>query len=207
MPRPVDPAIRERLIDEAVDLLGAGEEVTLRKVATRAGTSTMGVYTHFDGMPGLLLAVRERAFGDLAEQLLTHRRPTADPIADLVGCGQVYAFFALDEAALYLTMFDIRRDPRQPVAASMTFAVLVAAVERAQAEGRLTASLDGIAAATRLWAMTHGVVMLVLNGALPEAALDDHLPPMYAAQLVAWGDGPRKAPASVERGWRRPRTR
>jgi AcrR family transcriptional regulator len=202
MPRPADPAVRERLIDTTVDLLAGGEEVTLRKVATAAGTSTMGVYTHFDGMPGLLLAVRERGFTYLAENLLTIHQPTADPVADLVASGQVYVWFALEEPALYQTMFDIRRDPRQPPAASMTFAVLVAAVERAQAEGRLTAKVDGVAAATRLWAMTHGVISLVLAGALPESALDEHLPPMYVAQLVAWGDGPRKAPASVRRGWR-----
>lgn len=203
MPRPADPAIRVRLVDEAVDLLAEGEEVTLRKVAAAAGVSTMSVYTHFDGMPGLLYAVRERAFEQLAEDLVTTAQPTADPITDLVASGQTYAIFAIDEPALYQAMFDIRREPRQPVAASITFAVLVTGVERARAEGRLSPKLDAIAAATRLWAMTHGVISLVLAGALPEAALDEHLPPMYVAQLIAWGDGPRKAPASVKRGWRR----
>ncbi len=203
MPRPADPAVRERLIDVAVDLLARDEEVTLRKVATAARTSTMGVYTHFDGMAGLLYAVRERAFAMLAEELLA-LRPTADPVADLVASGSVYVDAALAEPALYRAMFDIRREGRQPVTASMTFAVLVAGVERAVAEGRLAARTDPLAAATRLWATAHGVVSLVLARALPESALDEHLPPMLTAQLVAWGDGPRKAPASVRRGWRRP---
>ncbi|HEX7135296.1 MAG TPA: TetR-like C-terminal domain-containing protein, partial [Iamia sp.] len=189
MPRPANPAVRERLIDVAADLLATGEEVTLRKVAAAARTSTMGVYTHFDGMPGLWYAVRERAFTALAEELRTVV-PTTDPVADLVASGSAYVDSALAEPALYRVMFDIRREGRQPAAASMTFAVLVAGVERAMAEGRLEARTDALAAATRLWAMTHGVVTLVINGALPEAALDEHLPPMYAAQLVAWGDGP-----------------
>lgn len=200
MPRPADPAVRDRLIDVAAELLATGEEVTLRKVASAAGTSTMGVYTHFDGMPGLWFAVRERAFAALAEELVT-LVPTGDPVADLVASGSAYVGAALAEPALYRVMFDIRREGRQPVAASMTFAVLVAGVERAVAAGRLGPRTDAVAAATRLWAMTHGVVTLVLAEALPEAALDEHLPPMYTALLVALGDGPRKAPASVRRGW------
>jgi AcrR family transcriptional regulator len=160
----------------------------------------MGVYTHFDGMPGLLGAVRERAFERLADALA--RLPaTADPVADLVASGEAYVRAAVADPALYRVMFDIDRDPRQPATASMTFAVLVAGVERACAAGRLDRRLDPIAAATRLWAMTHGVVSLVLARALPEGALGEHLPPMYAAQLVAWGDGPRRAPTSVRRGW------
>ena len=82
MPRPADPAVRERLIDVAVDLLARDEEVTLRKVATAAGTSTMGVYTHFDGMAGLLYAVRERAFAMLAEELLALRLRDIDSGAE-----------------------------------------------------------------------------------------------------------------------------
>jgi AcrR family transcriptional regulator len=200
MPRPADTTVRARLVAVAHDLLAAGEEVTLRKVAQRADTSTMAVYTHFDGMPGLLSCVRERAFERLGEEL-TRLRPTSDPVADLVSSGAAYVRAAVADPALYRVMFDIDRDPRQPVGASITFAVLVAGVERAQAADRLDARIDPIAAATRLWAMTHGVVSLALAHALPEGALDEHLPPMYAAQLVAWGDGPRKAPTSVRRGW------
>lgn len=200
MPRPADPATRERLVDAAAHLLAAAEEVTLRKVAAAAGTSTMGVYTHFDGMPGLVHAVRERAFGLLAERLAA-LEPTADPVADLVASGSAYVGAALAEPALYRVMFDIDARGRSPAAASMTFAVLVAGVERAVAEDRLVPRTDALAAATRLWAMTHGVLTLVLAGALPRAALDEHLPPMYVAQLVAWGDRPRRAPASVRRGW------
>ncbi len=203
MPRPADTTVRQRLIDVAIDLLAAGQEVTLRKVATAAETSTMGVYTHFDGMPGLMYAVRERAFTRLAEELVA-LRPTSDPVADLVASGSAYVLAALADPALYRVMFDIGRDPRQPASASMTFAVLVAGVERAQVGDRIDPADEPIPAATQLWAMTHGVVSLVLAQALPEAALDEHLPPMYTAQLVAWGDGPRRAPASVRRGWRSP---
>ena len=200
MPRAADPAVRERLVAVAAELLATGEEVTLRKVAAEAGTSTMAVYTHFEGMPGLWYAVRERAFAALATRLAAVPS-TADPVADLVASGAAYVRTALADPALYRAMFDIRREHRQPAAAAMTFAVLVGGVERAVAEGRLARRTEAVAAATRLWAMTHGVVALVLADALPPPALDEHLPPMSAAQLVAWGDGPRRAPASVRRGW------
>lgn len=200
MPRPADTTVRARLVDVAHDLLAAGEEVTLRKVAQQADTSTMAVYTHFDGMPGLLYCVRERAFERLADEL-ARLRPTDDPVADLVASGAAYVIAARADPALYRVMFDIYRDPRQPASASITFAVLVAGVERAQRGRRIRPTVDPVDAATQLWAMTHGVVSLVLARALPPEAIDEHLPPMYAAQLVAWGDGPRRAPASVARGW------
>lgn len=200
MPRAADPAIRERLVLVTADLLAQGDEVTLRRIADGAGTSTMAVYTHFGGMDGLWYAVREQGFGELTARLDAVVR-TGDPVADLVAAGATYARFALAEPSLYLALFDIRRSSSQPAAAAISFAVLVTGVERAADEGRLSRRTDTVAAATRFWAMAHGVVTLVLNGALPPEAVDDHLPPMISALLVQLGDGPRTAPRSVARGW------
>ncbi len=200
MPRAADPAVRDRLVAAAADLLAGDEEVTLRKVAAAADTSTMAVYTHFDGMPGLWFAVRERGFGLLADRLAA-LPATADPVADLVASGRAYVDLGVAEPALYRSLFDVRRSAPQPRTAAMTFAVLVGGVERARAAGRLHRGTDLMDAATRLWAMTHGVVSLVIGGALPPDATHQHLPSMYGAQLRAWGDGPRKAATSVARGW------
>ena len=41
--------------------------LTVRAVAAEAGVAPMGVYNHFDGKPGLLLAVLQRAFDGLRE--------------------------------------------------------------------------------------------------------------------------------------------
>lgn len=201
MPRSPDPAVRARLVEAAADLLATGEDVSLRRVAAEAGTSTMAVYTYFEGMPGLWLAVREQAFAHLAEQLES-LDPTEDPVADLVALGRAFADTALARPSLYTAMFDVRRGSDQPATAPMTFAVLVAGVERAVAAGRLAAGTDALAVATRLWGVTHGFLMLVLTGALAPDALDAHLPPTYTALLVACGDGPRRAPRSVAAGWR-----
>lgn len=192
--------VKERLVDAVVDVLVRGEDVNLRRVAAAAGTSTMAVYTHFDGMEGLWLAVRERAFTALAARL-RELEFTDDPVADLIATGAAYVDRALADRALFFALFEVRQTARQPMSAAMTFAVLVDAVRRAVDAGRLHRGTDAIAAATRLWAMTHGVLVLVSTGALPASALDEHLPPMFAAQLVALGDGPRRARRSVQRGW------
>ncbi len=160
----------------------------------------MAVYTHFGGMPGLWFSIRDRAFGALAERL-RRLEETDDPVADLVAKGAAYADQALADRALFHALFEVRRTDTQPASAAITFAVLVGAVERAVAGGRLASRCDPIATAIRLWAMTHGVLVLVSTEALPETALDDHLPPMYTAQLVALGDGPRKAARSARAGW------
>ncbi len=183
-----------------METLAKGEELSLRQVALAAGTSTMAVYTHFGGMPGLWLAVRERAFDALAAGL-RELKQTDDAVADLVAAGAAYADRALADRALFHVLFEVRRTDTQPASAAVTFAVLVGAVERAVAAGRLARRCDPIAVAIRLWAMTHGMLVLVCTEALPESALDDHLPPMYIAQLVALGDEPRRAARSTRAGW------
>jgi hypothetical protein len=52
--------------------------------------------------------------------------------------------------------------------------------------------------------MAHGMVMLVLTGALARADLGRHLPPMWAAAYVGFGDKPRPAGQSAEAGWSEP---
>ena len=57
-------------------MLARREPVTLRAVVAGTGVSTMAVYTHFDGMPGLWRAVRQEGFTRLARAV---GRGTADP--------------------------------------------------------------------------------------------------------------------------------
>jgi AcrR family transcriptional regulator len=191
------------LIERAAELLAAREPVTLRGLAAAAGTSTMAVYTHFGGMPGLWAAVRAEGFTRLAQRLAT-LRPTDDAVTDLTVVGSAYVASALASPNLYLTMFDNRHALDDPRVASSGFEVLVEAAARARTEKRFSRAVDPAAAATRLWAMTHGMVMLVLTGALVRADLGRHLPPMWAAAYVGFGDKVQSAKRSAEEGWREP---
>ena len=192
------------LIERAAEQLAAREPVTLRGLAAAAGTSTMAVYTHFGGMPGLWAAVRAEGFTRLAQRLAT-LRPTDDAVTDLTAVGSAYVASALASPNLYLTMFDNRHELDDPRVAATGFEVLVQAAARARAEKRFSRTVDPGAAATRLWGMTHGMVMLVLTGALVRADLGRHLPPMWAAAYVGFGDKAQPAGRSAEAGWVEPR--
>ncbi len=196
MPKAADPDVRDRLIGLAAARLAARQPVSLRGLADAAGTSTMAVYTHFGGMPGLWHAVRDAAFATLAQEL-GRMSPTDDPVTDLMATGSAYVTNALTHPDLYLVMFDARGGPDHPDSAGTTFAVLVTAVQRAIDAGRFAASTDAEGAALELWAMTHGLVMLVITEAIGEDDLNRHLPEMAIAAYAGFGDDPVAARRSV----------
>ena len=199
MSRTASPAVRAALIDAAAAMLVAREPVSLRSLTARAGTTTMAVYTHFGGMPGLWSAVRQEGFGRLAERL-GRVATTDDPVRDLAALGAAYAAHALAHPALYRVMFDAAADLDEPDAATATFVPLVAAVSRAVAAGRLDAA-DPYELATRYWVSGHGVVTLVASGVLPVDALDAHSPALAIALFRAAGDDAARCEDSVRAGW------
>lgn len=194
--------MRERLITVAVDLLASGPDaVQLRKVAADAGTSTMAVYTHFGGMPGLVRAVVREGFLRLRAALSAVDR-TDDPVADLVALGLAYRDYAIANPELYRLMFGVTAvrghrvglgDPvthaeDDPVrgtvapAALMAFDTFVSFVDAAVATGRVgpepARSLAG-----QLWSAMHGFVLLEISGFGSPEALTEILAPMMAKIL------------------------
>ena len=198
VPRAAAPAVRTVLVERAAEMLAAREPVTLRALVHGTGASTMAVYTHFGGMPGLWRAVRQEGFARLAARLATVPR-TEDPVRDLVALGAAYAANALAHPHLFQAMFDPRFDLDDAPAAAATFEELVSCAERARRDGRLTA--DPRELATRFWAVGHGLLVLLATGMLPAEALDTHLPPTVEALLVAAGDEPDRCRRSVHAGW------
>jgi AcrR family transcriptional regulator len=189
------------LVERAAQLLAAREPVTLRSLVAGTGASTMAVYTYFGGMPGLWRAVRQEGFTRLASRL--SRLPqTADAVHDLAALGAVYQANALDSLALYRTMFDATYELEDPAAADAAFQTLVDAAARATATGRFSAGTDPVAAATRYWALGHGLASLVIGGVLPEAELRGHATAMSEALFIACGDDPARCRRSIDAGWR-----
>lgn len=182
-------------------MLARREPVTLRAVVAGTGVSTMAVYTHFDGMPGLWRAVRQEGFTRLAARL-GEVHPTRDPVRDLVAFGAAYMANALANPSLYRAMFDAGFDLEDPAAADAGFEVLVSCAARAREAGRFDPATDPVAVALRFWAVGHGLAMLVLTGVLPVETLDDHVAPTAVALFVAAGDDPGRCRRSVRAGWR-----
>ena len=181
-------------------MLARREVVTLRALVESVGASTMAVYTHFGGMPGLWRAVRQEGFTRLVTAL-SLVETTTDPVRDFMALGAAYSRNALANPYLYRAMFDTAADLEDAAAADAGFQTLVACAERARESGRFAASCDPAGVATQLWAAGHGQLMLVLTGVLPREALEPLAIGTAYALFVAAGDEPRRCRRSVLDGW------
>ncbi|SHJ98592.1 transcriptional regulator, TetR family [Pseudonocardia thermophila] len=202
--------MRARLVEEAIRLVDehGADGLHVRRLAAAVGTSTMAVYTHFSGMPGLLCEVRAEGFRRLATALGAIPR-TADPVADLVTEALTYRQVALDGPHVFALAFSAAApDLREPGRAA--FELLRGLVGRAIDAGRFP-RVDAGSAAAQLWAAHHGVVMLELSGILPAAprsAVDTVVVPQTVHLAIGFGDDPAAAHRSAEVGaanWQRMR--
>lgn len=164
MARPVihDASLKAELLAATADLVDreGPARVTLRDVATAAGTSTTAVYSLFGGKSQLLTAVVDDGFRSFRDS-----QAAAAPDG-LRALGLAYRAWALEHQALYRLMFggalaayvDCRPSPD---AAADAMKPLMEAVAAAQSAGVfLVAPVE--AAATAIWGQVHGLVGLEL---------------------------------------------
>lgn len=169
--------LTRRMIDEGARLLaekGPGG-LSLRKLATVCGTSTMAVYTRFGDKPRLLAAMHREGFRRLGDRL---RVTSADPLLALTELGRAYRLAAIESRHLYGLMFGTLPPGFVPgeddaEAAAATYSPLVDGVRTAAAAGVLVGEPERIA--LHLWVVAHGMISLEISGQLP-------LPPEAAAQ-------------------------
>jgi AcrR family transcriptional regulator len=173
-----DPGRRERFILAGLRVLheqGAAE-LTVRRVAELAGSSTMGIYSRFGGRAGMLEAIYRRGFELLKDAItaapaVTADRADADPSRPIIALATAYRRFGLDNPALYALMFerplpDFDPSPQlRSWALSLTFTPLVEQVARAQAGG-LLAGNDPIRPSYLLWTSVHGITSIELTHAM-----------------------------------------
>jgi AcrR family transcriptional regulator len=187
-PKVHDEALRGRLLSDAAALVfdGGVDALSLRRLASGAGTSTTAVYSLFGNKAGLLdglYAEAARRFGErLAEVGVTD-----DPLRDIVRLGLVYRDYARDEPHLYAVMFARFDGPESDVRveAARTIEPLVDAVKRGQEQGLLQPVPAG-RIALACWGIAHGLVSLELAGSVPPG-LD--ISEDYEAALVAMVQG------------------
>jgi AcrR family transcriptional regulator len=154
--------VRAELIATAARLLAqeGPSALTLRRVTSEAGTTTMAVYTHFGGMDELKRAVRRTGYAALAAAL-TAAGPDIEPLC------RAYMAFAREQPDLYRVMFmEAPLDEADAAECDGTFALLVAGAQRHLGEG------DGVALAMELWAAGPGVATLELSALLPPEQAD-----------------------------------
>jgi AcrR family transcriptional regulator len=168
--RPSAATLTERLVDATLQLLRdeVPTDLTVRRIATAAGTTTMALYTGFGSRDGLLDVVYARGFEQLGERMApaTQLPDPAEAVVELLGA---YRAFALANPGLYGLLFERVLpgfDPSPEVrstALDTTFGLLTTQA------GRLL-GVDGQDATARelgylLWALTHGLVSLELSHA------------------------------------------
>jgi len=163
--------LRERLVDAGLELLDrhGPAELTVRRIAEAAGTSTMGVYTKFGGRTGVLEAIYRQGF-ELLRAALGAVPHAEDAIRHILDLALAYRRFAIANPALYAFMFeqpvpDFDPNPTLRVEAlDTTFGLLVTAVQRATAQGALPDG-DPVHTSVLVWCLAHGMVSLELTHA------------------------------------------
>ena len=179
MPEPV--AVRAAVLDTAAAIIeaeGTGG-LSTRRLAAQAGTSTMGIYTHFGSISAVIGAVIERGFTALTEHLAIPGT-SEDPLADTFALALAYLDFARRQPQLYATMFQYTSDDWQPgrrrnpvtaespttsTAGTAAFATFAGTLERLAGDDREALAGTALLGA-QCWSALHGVAMLRIAGHL-----------------------------------------
>jgi AcrR family transcriptional regulator len=161
----------QRILEAASELLSeeGASALSVRRIATAAGCSTMGLYSRFGGKDGVVDELYAEGFERLIEAMQAIPA-TDDPLADLRRCAVCYRDTALANATHYMVMFGgavpgfLPSDGSHGIAHN-AFGGLVAKVKRCTDAGILAGRADDIAEV--LWGSIHGLVMLELVGINP----------------------------------------
>ncbi|CAN5813242.1 TetR/AcrR family transcriptional regulator [soil metagenome] len=183
-------AVRQALLAVAHDLLaseGPGA-LTVRRIATEAGMSTMNLYSRFGGKEGVVDELYIDGFRRLAASM-SATVPDVDPLEDLRMCGEQYRRFAQENPTYYTLMFDAPIPDFEPSDAAKEVALgaldrVAQRVQRAIDAG-LIAGVDAFHVATGLWACEHGLVSLEMKMSDADHPFDwDHVSPATVDALV-----------------------
>jgi AcrR family transcriptional regulator len=182
--------LRRALLDEALRTIREDgvEALTLRAAGARLGVSRTALYRHFADKRALLTAVATEGFRMLRERLLgAWGRGGAAGFRDM---GRTYVAFAIANPAHYRVMFGGsvlgQGDAALEGEAAGAFQALLDAIIALQRDG-LVRDDDSVQLARFVWAVVHGVAMLVIDRQLP----DDVAASMgeYAVERVRTGVG------------------
>ena len=208
MPRTAGPArrpprpyhhgnLRRALLDEALSTIrSAGvEALTLREIGARLGVSRTALYRHFADKGALLEAVATEGFRTLRERLTAAWLEGGRSRDAFDAMGVAYIRFAIDNPSHYRVMFGGFVDAEAgesglATEAAGSFQALVDALASLQESGEVLA--DGtLQLAHFVWAVVHGVAMLVIDGRMHQAGDIEQLTRYAVARLGTGIDASR----------------
>jgi AcrR family transcriptional regulator len=144
------------------------EAVTMRRVAEAVGITPMAVYRHYPDRAGLLNALANEGFEELARRLATQRF-SVDIERRLTKMADIYLEHALRNPRLFELMFlkpreGARRYPRDfKLGDSPTANLLAEAIREGMDSGHLRKD-DTWEIVFEIGALSHGLILLYLGG-------------------------------------------
>jgi AcrR family transcriptional regulator len=164
--------LRRALVTEAlrtIDRYGV-HALTLRSIGDHLGVSRTALYRHFADKPALLAAVGREGFRLLRETLTDAWQQHGRGRAGFEAMGLAYVQFAAAHPSHYRVMFggfieSCAKDEEFITEAKAAFQVLVDALVEQQQAG-LVRTDDPLLLARMIWALVHGISMLVIDGQL-----------------------------------------
>lgn len=171
--------LKNALIKAGVEILAKDgvSGLSLRKVALRVGVSHSAPYSHFADKQALIAAISTEGFRQLYEKVsMVAEANKEQPSLQLVEVAWSYVQFAMDDPDRFKVMFSgvLEKEKEYPefVAESQrNFQLLKMIVEANQASGRLRSGSSELAVLSA-WGIIHGFVMLLLEGQIPRAILE-----------------------------------
>jgi AcrR family transcriptional regulator len=150
------------------------EAVTMRRVAEAVGITPMAIYRHFPDRDGLLNAVADRGFEELAAQL-AKMRFSGGIEERLTKMGETYLDHAIKNPRLFELMFlkpreGARRYPRDFKAGRSPTANLMVEVLKEGMEKGYFLKDDPWELVFEMGALSHGLIMLFLGGRMNMSA-------------------------------------
>jgi AcrR family transcriptional regulator len=160
-------ALRGVILAAALEILreDGHASLTVRRVAERAGCSTIGVYTWFGGKDGLVDAILVDGYRGFATALQRAKRTTG-PLGGLVAQARAYRTWAMKHPTSYRVMFMQAvpgHSPGVDAAAEglVAYQTLLREVQYEQAAGSI-AEPDADGVALTVWGLVHGLVSIEL---------------------------------------------
>ena len=144
------------------------EAVTMRRIAEAVGVTPMAVYRHYPDRAGLLNALANEGFEELARRLATQRF-SVDIARRLTKMANIYLEHALENPRLFELMFlkpreGARRYPRDFKLGDSPTANLLAEVVREGVDSGYLRKDDTWEIVFEIGALSHGLILLYLGG-------------------------------------------
>lgn len=177
-------AVEEIILERGID------NVSLREAARRAGVSHSAPAHHFGDKSGMLAAFAANGFELFGRHLAAAARSSADRSTEdrCRVMGVAYVRFALEHRAHFEAMFRAGIDKRDVTtdlgqAAAGAFEILASLVRTMKGQG-LFRDTDERYVATYLWALSHGLATLMIDGLL-DSFYEDHTTDEILAAVFA----------------------